>query len=262
MSHPRRLFTTWQSAAFLVNSRLTHFTANRSILSGVPAQQQKPRESSSNIWTICLGFEFGIWNLRCNLLRKMQPAPLLPKLRGQIAEFLNEVSLTRLGTIVPTHLCRIPGRQPWEHPDVFLDPAFNGSGSAEASTSLPLRADRHFQSATGFCTASQPNLTTAGAGILNLLSIVYALRPRLRSRLTLGGRTFPRKPWVYGGQEFNLSYRYSCLHPHFLTLHARFPLRFNALRTLPYQSNETNSNEFQSFGMPFIANHYRREIAR
>ena len=109
---------------------------------------------------------------------------------------------------------------------------------------------------------SFPSLTTAGAGILNLLSIVYALRPRLRSRLTLGGRTFPRKPWVYGGQEFDLSYRYSCLHPHFLTLDARLPLRFNALRTLPYQSNGTNSIEVQSFGMPFIANHYRREIAR
>ena len=109
---------------------------------------------------------------------------------------------------------------------------------------------------------SLPSLTTAGAGILNLLSIVYALRPRLRSRLTLGGRTFPRKPWVYGGQEFNLSYRYSCLHPHFLTLHAQLPLRFNAIRTLPYQSNGTNSIEVQSFGIPFIANHYRREIAR
>ena len=109
---------------------------------------------------------------------------------------------------------------------------------------------------------SLPSLTTAGAGILNLLSIVYALRPRLRSRLTLGGRTFPRKPWVYGGQEFNLSYRYSCLHPHFLKLHAWLPLRFDALRTLPYQSNGTNSIEVQSFGMPFIANHYRREIAR
>lgn len=115
---------------------------------------------------------------------------------------------------------------------------------------------------------SLPSLTTAGAGILNLLSIVYALRPRLRSRLTLGGRTFPRKPWVYGGQEFNLSYRYSCLHPHFLTLdtfaryQARLPLCFNALRTLPYQSILANQNGFQSFGMPFIANHYRREIAR
>ena len=29
---------------------------------------------------------------------------------------------------------------------------------------------------------------------VDLLSIVYAFRPRLRSRLTLGGITFPRKP--------------------------------------------------------------------
>ena len=109
---------------------------------------------------------------------------------------------------------------------------------------------------------SLPSLTTAGAGILNLLSIVYALRPRLRSRLTLGGRTFPRKPWVYGGQEFNLAYRYSCLHSHFLTLHRNFHRGFDALRTLPYQSILANQNVFQSFGIPFIANHYRREIAR
>ena len=32
------------------------------------------------------------------------------------------------------------------------------------------------------------------AGILYLLSIGYAFRPHLRSRLTLGGRTFPKKP--------------------------------------------------------------------
>src|SRR5437763_16849268 len=109
---------------------------------------------------------------------------------------------------------------------------------------------------------SLPSITAAGASILNLLSIVYDLRPRLRSRLTLGGRTFPRKPWVYGGQEFNLSYRYSCLHPHFLTPHSRFPFCFDALRTLPYQALPANRNIFQSFGIPLIANHYRREIAR
>ena len=37
------------------------------------------------------------------------------------------------------------------------------------------------------------NLTTRGRNI-NLLSIDYAFRPRLRYRLTLGGLTFPRKP--------------------------------------------------------------------
>ena len=110
--------------------------------------------------------------------------------------------------------------------------------------------------------ASQPNLTTAGAGILNLLSIVYALRPRLRSRLTLGGRTFPRKPWVYGGQEFHLSYRYSCLHSHLLLLHPGLRPGFNAPTMLPYQRRVANHPSFQSFGMTLIANHFRRENTR
>ena len=109
---------------------------------------------------------------------------------------------------------------------------------------------------------SQLNLTTAGAGILNLLSIVYALRPRLRSRLTLGGRTFPRKPWVYGGQESNLAYRYSCLHSHSSSLHGCLRSRFYVSTTLPYHSHRTNPMKIQSFGIPLIANHYRREIAR
>ena len=72
---------------------------------------------------------------------------------------------------------------------------------------------------TGSTKTSPDGLNSAGAGILNLLSIAYASRHQLRSRLTLGGRTFPRKPWVYGGQGFHLSYRYSCLHPHFPPLH-------------------------------------------
>ena len=105
-------------------------------------------------------------------------------------------------------------------------------------------------------------LNVGGAGILNLLSIVYALRPRLRSRLTLGGRTFPRKPWVYGDQELNLVYRYSCLHSHLSALHGWLPSRFDAQTTLPYQSGPSKWIGLQSFGIPLIANHFRRGIAR
>ena len=36
-----------------------------------------------------------------------------------------------------------------------------------------------------------------------LLCIDYAFRPRLSSRLTLGGLALPRKPWVYGGGVFH-----------------------------------------------------------
>src|ERR1700741_5233836 len=53
---------------------------------------------------------------------------------------------------------------------------------------------------------------THGYGNINPLSIDYACRPRLRSRLTLGGLAWPRNPWSFGGQGSHLPYRYSCLH--------------------------------------------------
>jgi hypothetical protein len=34
---------------------------------------------------------------------------------------------------------------------------------------------------------------------INQLCIDYAFRPRLSSRLTLGGLAFPRNPWAFGG---------------------------------------------------------------
>jgi hypothetical protein len=39
----------------------------------------------------------------------------------------------------------------------------------------------------------------SGYGNMNPLSIDYACRPRLRSRLTLGGLACPRNPWSFGG---------------------------------------------------------------
>ena len=36
---------------------------------------------------------------------------------------------------------------------------------------------------------------------INLLSIAYAFRPRLRSRLTLRGRAFLRNPWAFDGRD-------------------------------------------------------------
>ena len=71
---------------------------------------------------------------------------------------------------------------------------------------------------------------------IDQLAIAYAYRPRLRSRLTLGRLALPRKPWVYGGRGFHPSYRYSCLHPHFPTLHGQSPSRFNVLGMLLYRA--------------------------
>ena len=67
-----------------------------------------------------------------------------------------------------------------------------------------------------------------------LLCIDYASRPRLSSRLTLGGLALPRKPWTYGGDVFHIT----------LVTHASirtsgrstdgYPLCFGAYGTLPY----------------------------
>ena len=55
--------------------------------------------------------------------------------------------------------------------------------------------------------ARRQPLSTPGLGLtrarryrnINRLCIDYAFRPRLSSRLTLGGLAFPRNPWAYGG---------------------------------------------------------------
>ena len=75
-----------------------------------------------------------------------------------------------------------------------------------------------------------------GYGNINPLSIDYACRPRLRSRLTLGGLACPRNPWSFGG---------GVSHPSFAT-HACILTPtpstapslgcFTGCRTLPYPS--------------------------
>src|SRR4051794_35272342 len=76
----------------------------------------------------------------------------------------------------------------------------------------------------------------SGYGNINPLSIDYACRPRLRSRLTLGGLAWPRNPWSSGG---------GVSHPSFAT-HACILTRtastagllrcFAGRTTLPYPS--------------------------
>src|SRR6185503_7636882 len=114
-----------------------------------------------------------------------------------------------------------------------------------------------------FTVASVAALTLAGAGIFNLLCIDYALRPHLSSRLTLGGRTWPRKPWVYGDQDSHLVYRYSCLHSHSSTLQRPFPDAFAAVEDalLPLGPGRTGTESIASV-RDLIANHFRRDIAR
>jgi hypothetical protein len=73
-------------------------------------------------------------------------------------------------------------------------------------------------------------------GNINPLSIDYACRPRLRSRLTLGGLAWPRNPWSFGG---GVSHSAFATHACILTRVASttgFLRRFSRHTTLPYPS--------------------------
>ena len=76
---------------------------------------------------------------------------------------------------------------------------------------------------------------------INLLSISYACRPRLRSRLTLSRLALLRNPWTFGGR---VSHSPFVTHASILTSQrstAGLRRRFSALGTLPYHSSKLES---------------------
>ena len=74
-------------------------------------------------------------------------------------------------------------------------------------------------------------------GNINPLSIDYACRPRLRSRLTLGGKTWPRNPWSSGGRVSHSAIAtHACILTHTGST-AGSLRRFTARMTLPYPTS-------------------------
>jgi hypothetical protein len=68
------------------------------------------------------------------------------------------------------------------------------------------------------------------------LSIDYACRPRLRSRLTLGGLACPRNPWSFGGGVSHPSFAtHACILTRVAST-AGSLRRFSRHPTLPYPS--------------------------
>jgi hypothetical protein len=73
-----------------------------------------------------------------------------------------------------------------------------------------------------------------GYGNINPLSIDYASRPRLRSRLTQGGLTWPWNPWTSGGRVSHPAFAtHACILTR-TTSTTRSPGCFTRGTTLPY----------------------------
>jgi hypothetical protein len=119
--------------------------------------------------------------------------PLLPKLRGQFAEFLQHRSLKRLGILDQSTCVGFGYGLMWE--------LFPGTPS------LPEQSDKLRQHTV--------SVTTHWPTNINVVPIDYAFRPHLRDRLTLRRLTLRRNPWTFGDRVFHSVCRYSCQHSHF-----------------------------------------------
>ena len=87
-------------------------------------------------------------------------------------------------------------------------------------------------------------------GNINPLSIDYACRPRLRSRLTQGGLAWPWNPWSFGGLVSHQSFAtHACILTRVAST-AGFPRRFTRHTTLPYPSAHLDHEGLVNVRMP------------
>ncbi len=159
---------------------------------------------------------------------------LLPKLRRHFAEFLNHSSPDRLGILyLPTCVGLGYGRRTssleaflgsiglMTSPESarrrvsgFMRPGFTWSSPYTLTPGQPapgfiyLPASPHcLPPSSGSVRPEGQPLSNSRSALararryrnINRLCIDYASRPRLSSRLTLGGLAFPRNPWSFGG---------------------------------------------------------------
>ena len=149
---------------------------------------------------------------------------LIPKLRRQIAEFLQHRSLKRLGILYQSTCVGFGyGRTRRLFPGTPSPP--------EQSVKL----ERY--------TAS---VTIRWRGNVDPLPIDYAFRPRLRGRLTLRRLTLRRNPWTFGESVFHTLCRYSCQHSHFPYLQE--PSRVSLRRPRERSATACTDVHTRSFG--------------
>src|SRR5580704_17944011 len=85
----------------------------------------------------------------------------------------------------------------------------NAPADLPTGTGLHWQTSIHQEASLSFCVTPSSNVTRRGRNI-NVLSISYAFRPHLRTRLTLSGLTFLRKPYTFGDTSSHRVYRYLC----------------------------------------------------
>src|SRR5205823_10675323 len=107
---------------------------------------QRPKTVCGSQIALALNTQLRTINVRAFACAKCSGHPFFRSYGARLPSSLTRFHSRALAQLCPPTCVGLRYGQPWEHLVVFLDTSFNRSGSAEASPSLPLRADRHFQS--------------------------------------------------------------------------------------------------------------------
>ena len=149
------------------------------------------------------------------LCGRFSPAPLLPKLRGHFAEFLDNASPAGL-RILSSSTC-VGLRYGCTADDsgfsrhrvrilrYFIPLRLTPSDPAHGLPCAPPYALAPVFPIPAYATPMRPRSSAAVQyRNFSLLSIGYAPRPRLRPRLTQGRSALPWKPWIFGQEDSHL----------------------------------------------------------
>ena len=143
-------------------------------------------------------------------------APLLPKLRGHFAEFLDNASPVGLGLLALSTCVGFRygsginysgfSRQCLQLLRYFISLLITYNLSEGGFSSLPAyMLDPAFPFPASLIPPRPHSSVIPEHRNLHLSSIGYAFRPRLRSRLTRGRSASPRKPWIFGRKDSHLT---------------------------------------------------------
>ena len=169
------LFTSLQSAMFLLNSRMGPFSAPLGITPEDPFSRSYGAMLPSSLTRFLSRALVCLYPPTC-------------------------VGFGTAGRLIRKVFSRRRGRMALDPANRLLDPTLPGRVG-----------DNHWLQSLSF---PEPNLNPCQCRNVDLLSIDYAFRPRLRCRLTPGGRTCPGKPWDSGDRDSHPVFRYSCPHNH------------------------------------------------
>ena len=142
-------------------------------------------------------------------------APFIPKLQGHFAEFLSNASSVGLrilssSTCVGLRYGYSTNNSGFSRQPAHTFPYFSSVRitALDCLTVFPTRL--LFRLPAAPCRGYALPLCPHSSDIqqyrnLNLLSIGYASRPRLRSRLPQGRSALPWKPWIFGRKDSHLT---------------------------------------------------------